>query len=84
MLVSEKGRGLAARMPRERVLTESDGPFAQLHGNPVMPWQVENALQALSQIWSLPSAEVENNIRRNLKNQLAKDSLEREILAASF
>ena len=28
MLRTEKGRALAARMPRERMLTESDGPFA--------------------------------------------------------
>ena len=71
MLASEKGRGLAARIPRERVLTESDGPFAQIKGAAVMPWQVENAVQALSQIWSMPPEDVEQRIRRNLQDLLA-------------
>lgn len=34
MLASKNGRTLAARMPRERVLTESDGPFAHINGEP--------------------------------------------------
>jgi len=73
MLASEKGRGLAARMPRERVLTESDGPFAQLNGAAVMPWQVENALQVLSQIWSVTPEDAQQQIDRNLRDLLAKD-----------
>lgn len=72
MLTSEKGRSLAAHMPREHVLTESDGPFAQLNGKPVMPWHVEDAIQTLSQIWSLSPKEVEQKIRSNLQNLIAK------------
>ena len=30
MLHGEKGRQLVLKMPRDRVLTESDGPFAQI------------------------------------------------------
>jgi TatD DNase family protein len=84
MLASEKGRALTARMPRERVLTESDGPFAQLNGEAVMPWHVEKAIGELSQIWSLPSKEVDQNIHRNLQSLLAKHSAADEIVAASF
>jgi TatD DNase family protein len=72
MLASQKGRALAARMPRDRVLTESDGPFAQLNGSAIMPWQVQTALQMLSEIWSLPVGDVEQGIRNNLQNLLAK------------
>src|ERR1700693_5301866 len=32
MLRSRKGRDLAVQMPRERILTESDGPFANVEG----------------------------------------------------
>lgn len=71
MLASEKGRTLVARMPRERVLTESDGPFAQLNGKAVMPWQLEKAIGELSQIWSLSPKEVDQNIHRNLQSLLA-------------
>ena len=84
MLASEKGRALAARMPRERVLTESDGPFAQLNGEAVMPWHVEKALGELSQIWSLPPEEVDQNIHRNLQSLLAKHFAVGEIVAASL
>jgi TatD DNase family protein len=73
MLAGEKGRALAARMPRERVLTESDGPFAQVNGESVMPWQVEKALDALSTVWSLPSEEVRQYIRDNLRRLLEKN-----------
>lgn len=61
-------------MPREHVLTELDVPFAQLKGEPVMPWHVEDALDKLSHIWSLPPEEVELNIYRNLRNLLTKHS----------
>jgi len=70
MLTSEKGRALAARMPRERVLTESDGPFAQINGETVMPWHVERAIQELGQIWSLPPEDIDQIIHRNLQNLL--------------
>ena len=72
MLAGEKGRELAARMPRDRVLTESDGPFAQLNGGPVMPWHVENAIQGLGEIWSSSADDAGQNIRRNLQGLLAK------------
>jgi TatD DNase family protein len=53
MLATDKGRSLAARMPRRRVLTETDGPFAQVNGRSIMPWDVEDAISRLAQIWSL-------------------------------
>ena len=79
MLANEKGRALAARMPRDRVLTESDGPFAQLNGSAVMPWQVQTAVQMLSNIWSLPIDDVEQLMQRSLKNLLAKHSVQRAL-----
>jgi TatD DNase family protein len=73
MLAAEKGRVLAARMPRDRVLTESDGPFAQLNGVALMPWDVGRAFHELGEIWSLSPDEVEQNIYRNLKSLLQRD-----------
>jgi TatD DNase family protein len=57
MLASEKGRALAAKMPRDRVLTESDGPFAQIRGMPVMPWHAADAANGLADLWSVSPAE---------------------------
>ena len=73
MIASEKGRALAARMPRERVLTESDGPFARLNGEAVKPWDVDRAIHGLGAIWSLQPDEAEQNIDRNLRVLLKKD-----------
>ncbi len=83
MFTSENGRALAPRMPRERVLTESDGPFAQVKSETVMPWHVQNAIDELGQIWSLPSEDVDQNIHRNLQALLAKHLTPAEIMAAS-
>ena len=71
MLANEKGRALAAAMPRERVLTESDGPFARLDGESVMPWHVEKGIAELSRIWDLPAKEVEENLHQNLERLVA-------------
>jgi TatD DNase family protein len=58
---------LTARMPRDKVLTESDGPVAQLNGIPVNPWDTEHAIEALAAIWSITREEVSDNILRNLR-----------------
>lgn len=81
MLAGDKGRALAARMPRDRVLTESDGPFAQLDGEAVMPWHVMKATLELSQIWSLSLAEAEQVIDRNLECLVSKHATTIESVA---
>lgn len=70
MLGSENGKKLVQRMPPERILTESDGPFAQLNGQPVMPWHVERAIHELSAIWLLPPAKVAKTVDDNLRSLL--------------
>jgi TatD DNase family protein len=71
MLKSERGRALAARMPRDRALTESDGPFARLDDKPVNPWNAGDAVRALGDIWSMPAEAVDHEIAQNLKRLLA-------------
>ncbi len=67
MLRSGRGRELAELMPRDRILTESDGPFAQIDGAALMPWQVRDALLVLADLWRTSAADVENAIQDNLK-----------------
>jgi TatD DNase family protein len=67
MLVGESGRRLVSRMPRGRILTESDGPFAQLDGSPVMPWDVGGAIKKLAETWNVPSAEASAILSGNLQ-----------------
>ena len=51
---SENGRRLAGAMPHDRVVPESDGPFAKVGGRPVMPWSAPETAQCLSEVWNLP------------------------------
>lgn len=67
MLAGEKGRSLVERMPRDRILTETDGPFAQIDGRPAMPWDVGRAASGLSEIWRMPPSEVEHHLLDNLR-----------------
>ena len=67
MLLGAKGRKLVLRMPRDRVLTESDGPFAQIDGRSAWPWDVERAAESLAQLWSEPIDAVDQQLYANLK-----------------
>lgn len=76
MLRGRRGQELAARMPRECVLTESDGPFAQLNGRALYPWDVEHAVVALSKIWRITPTEAATTLSDNLRRLLQKSQLE--------
>ncbi|MGD1083046.1 MAG: Qat anti-phage system TatD family nuclease QatD [Candidatus Sulfotelmatobacter sp.] len=67
MLVGEKGRKLVAKMPQDRVLTETDGPFAALNGQSVFPWDVAKAVVALADLWAIDRGHVETLLQDNLR-----------------
>ncbi len=65
MLESAGGRALAARMPRDRVVPESDGPFAKIAGKPIMPWSANQTAIKLSVLWEISVEEATQLLRRN-------------------
>ena len=67
MLASEKGRALVSRMPRDRVLTESDGPFAKVDERSALPWDIERAVTGLAALWNEPENSVEQQLLGNLR-----------------
>lgn len=67
MLAGDKGRALAAKMPRDRILTETDGPFTQVDGRPAWPWDADRAIEALSKIWFEPADAVQRRLVDNLR-----------------
>lgn len=67
MLQSKKGRALASLMPRDRILTETDGPFAIDGMMPLMPWHADKAEAMLAQIWKLPLTETQLLLQGNLR-----------------
>ncbi|SCY98872.1 Qat anti-phage system TatD family nuclease QatD [Microvirga guangxiensis] len=68
MLGTEKGRALTSRAPRDRILTETDGPFASVEGRSALPWDVDYAVRHLSDLWRQPMVEVRQQLNSNLRN----------------
>lgn len=71
MLAGEKGRSLLARMPLDRVLPETDGPFATANGKPLMPWSAWEICSTVADVWQMPVDEVQEQMQSNLKRLLA-------------
>jgi TatD DNase family protein len=71
MLGGEKGRGIVKEMPRDRVLTETDGPFATVNRRAILPWEVDMATHVLANIWQTDADQVQRLLRQNLR-QLMK------------
>lgn len=75
MLSSKKGKDLVSHIPKSRILTESDGPFAKIDGEIAMPWDAEKANQYLAEIWNLPLQEVQIQLIENFKRLLKTSEL---------
>lgn len=65
MLDSTNGRALATTMPRDRVVPESDGPFARVAGKPVMPWSALHTAEGLAPLWGLSTSETAETLVQN-------------------
>lgn len=65
MFKSSNGRALATKLPPDRVVPESDGPFAQLDGKPVMPWSMSLTAQYLAEAWGVARDEAQQVLESN-------------------
>lgn len=70
MLAGEKGRRLAARMPMDRVLPETDGPFAKIGAKPLMPWQAIDISYTLAELWGVEPQQAHDQLSKNLDRLL--------------
>jgi TatD DNase family protein len=67
---SSNGRMLAAKLPRDRVVPESDGPFAKIDGKPVMPWSAGITASHLGQAWGMTPNEAAHVLNTNARRLL--------------
>ena len=67
MLRSERGRALIQRMPKDRLLTETDGPFVQTDGTPSYPWDMPDTERMLAELWREPHDDVKSQLWSNLR-----------------
>ena len=74
MLTGAKGLRLVAEMPPDRILPETDGPFAQKNFRPLLPWQAFDIVDDLAALWKLDRDEAGQQMRRNLHVLLQKKS----------
>ncbi|MEA2238193.1 MAG: TatD DNase family protein [Thermoanaerobaculia bacterium] len=59
MTRSDRGRAILAALPRERVLTESDGPFVDMQGVPARPADVKIVVSYLANQWKISADDAE-------------------------
>ncbi len=74
MLQSKAGRLLINQMPKDRFLTETDGPFTRDAGVPATPKTVENTVLKLAGLWSCSPQVARIAILENFKLLLSTDS----------
>jgi TatD DNase family protein len=67
MLKSKRSIEILEIIPKDRILTESDGPFAKISGEPLMPWDVESAVIGLSRIWGITPSETQEILYSNFR-----------------
>lgn len=65
MVRSEQGIRLTSEIPRDRILTETDGPFVNVDGSPATPASTRSVCVALAEMWSCSAEEVEATVRDN-------------------
>lgn len=71
MLTTAKGRELVGTLPRDRVLTETDGPFATFEGQVLEPSAVVGTVRQLAALWGVSTSDAETQVGINLNTLLA-------------
>ncbi|ETD86331.1 Qat anti-phage system TatD family nuclease QatD [Rhodobacter capsulatus] len=72
MLRSKKGSELVAQMPIDRILPETDGPFASDGKSPLMPWDSQQVNPKIAEIWKSSDAFVRSTFRSNFERLLVR------------
>lgn len=65
MFESTNGRALAEAMPHDRVVPESDGPFAKVGGKSILPWNTSQVAECLAPLWATSPDEAAEMLARN-------------------
>jgi TatD DNase family protein len=72
MVKSESGNKIINRVPIERLLTETDGPFVNKNGKALLPGEVDEVIDFLAEIHCKNKEEIKEIIKINF-NTLLKD-----------
>jgi TatD DNase family protein len=67
MLANERGRTAVSNMPRNRIIPETDGPFGEHNGRPLMPWDALDIEGTLENLWRENQREVRRVLTANFR-----------------
>ena len=70
MIRSPRGRAIIKRLPPDRLLTETDGPYCRVDDNPVYPWHVELVESYIAKLWKTSTAEIREQVWNNFQGIL--------------
>lgn len=70
MIRGAKGRRILEELPTNRILPETDGPFAKNGATPYMPWEASSIASTFAAIWSETEGSIRNRFERNLATLL--------------
>jgi TatD DNase family protein len=70
MTISEKGREIVNQIPRDRLLTESDGPFVKVSGRSARPTDMARVIDGLSEMFVLDRIQIAKTIYENFRHML--------------
>jgi TatD DNase family protein len=65
------GQKIISKIPKENLLTETDGPFIINGNEPLLPGEVEEVIVYLSNIWNINIYEVQSIINLNFKRLIS-------------
>lgn len=68
MLTSVRAKKVISWLPKDRILLETNGPFAKVKGGILYPSDVVNVSLYVADLWNTSVCEVTDQIRSNLKN----------------
>jgi TatD DNase family protein len=70
MIGSAKGRQIVMEIPRDRLLTESDGPFVKVSGRPARPRDMGSVIEGLAGMWDVEETQAAVTVYNNFRSML--------------
>ena len=62
MIRSKKGQAIVSKLPKDRVLTESDGPFVSNGSAPSSPLDIPLVVAGIAEVWRCTASEVKSRV----------------------
>lgn len=78
MCKTKKGISLIEKIPKSRLLPESDGPFVTINNKSLYPWEAISITREISLLWKCKENEVVMQFEKNLKSLLESKEISYE------